>query len=124
LSAAALYAAPLERFASDSKTTERRGARKRVLILGAGLAGVAAGYELSRAGHDVTILEAQLRPGGRVHTLREPFSDGMHAEAGAGRIPSTHAITLRYVKEFGLTLDPFWPSKLADVYYFKGKRIK
>ena len=36
-----------------------------------------AAYELIQAGHDVTILEAQLRPGGRVLTLREPFSDGL-----------------------------------------------
>ena len=40
--------------------------------------------------------------GGRVRTLREPFSDGLHAEAGAGRIPNTHRITLAYIKQFGL----------------------
>jgi len=33
------------------------------------------------------VLEATLRPGGRVRTLRQPFSDGLYAEAGAGRIP-------------------------------------
>ena len=47
---------------------------KRVAILGAGISGLVAGQELVKAGHDVTILEAQLRPGGRVHTLRAPFS--------------------------------------------------
>ena len=102
----------------------RRGASRKIAILGAGLAGLVAGYELSKAGHEVTILEAQLRPGGRVHTLREPFSDGMYAEAGAGRIPSTHLITRKYVKDFGLKLEPFWPDKLADVYYLRGERVK
>ncbi len=83
-----------------------------MLILGAGMAGLVAGYELSKLGHDVTILEARTRPGGRVHTLREPFSDGLYAEAGAARIPDNHELTLKYVKEFGLPLEPFYPSRL------------
>ncbi len=65
------------------------------------------------AGHDVVILEAQRRPGGRVLTLREPFSDGLYAEAGAGRIPETHNLTLHYVKLFGLELEPFYPPPSA-----------
>ena len=74
-------------------------ARPEVLILGAGMAGLVAGHELSvKLGHDVTILEARTRPGGRVHTLREPFSDGLYAEAGAARIPDNHELTLKYVK--------------------------
>ncbi|HKP82694.1 MAG TPA: FAD-dependent oxidoreductase [Pyrinomonadaceae bacterium] len=85
---------------------------KKVLILGAGMAGLVAGYELSKLGHDVTILEARTRPGGRVHTLREPFSDGLYAEAGAARIPDEHELTLKYVKEFELPLEPFYPSRL------------
>ena len=64
-----------------------RGPVRKVIILGAGMAGLVAAYELSKLGHDVTILEARTRPGGRVHTLREPFSDGLYAEAGAARIP-------------------------------------
>jgi len=61
---------------------------------------LAAAEELIKAGHDVTVLEAQSRPGGRVYTLRKPFADGLYAEAGAGRIPNTHALTLKYVKRF------------------------
>jgi monoamine oxidase len=87
----------------------RRHSPKRVLVVGGGLAGLVAALELKRAGHSVTLLEATLRPGGRVRTLREPFSDSLHAEAGAGRIPSTHALTLEYVKRFGLRLKPYRP---------------
>jgi monoamine oxidase len=61
--------------------------RKKVLVLGAGLAGLAAAYELTQAGHDVTLLEASTRAGGRVWTLREPFSDGLYAEAGPDASP-------------------------------------
>ena len=82
---------------------------KRVIIVGAGLSGLVAGYELTRAGHDVTILEARNRVGGRVFTLRTPFSDGHFADAGAARIPSDHDMTIGYADHFGLTLDPFYP---------------
>jgi monoamine oxidase len=96
---------------------------KKVLILGAGLAGLVAAYELTEAGHDVTVLEAQLRPGGRVHTLREPFADGLYAEAGAARILDNHDLTLHYVKQFGLNFVPFFPKEQASVFLLKGKRI-
>jgi monoamine oxidase len=99
-------------------------ARKKILILGAVLAGLATGYELAQAGHDITILEAQMRPGGRVLTVREPFSDGLYAEAGAGRIPDSHELTLHYVRHFGLTLVPFYPDKLSRVFFLRGKRVR
>src|SRR6266568_775705 len=97
---------------------------KKVLVVGAGLAGLVAGYELTQAGHDITILEAQLRPGGRVQTLREPFSDGLYAEAGAARIPDNHDLTLHYVKHFGLTLVPFYPIEKARVFLLGGNPIR
>lgn len=100
----------------------RASPAKKVVILGAGMSGLAAGLELTQAGHDVTILEAQLRPGGRVYTVRAPFSDGLHAEAGAGRIPSTHHITLDYVKRFHLELDPFFPQSGSNVFLWRGRR--
>ena len=56
---------------------------RKVIVVGAGLAGLAAAYELARAGHEVTVLEAQNRAGGRVWTVREPFADGLFVEAGA-----------------------------------------
>ncbi len=88
LAAAALSASPVGTLAAGQGALERRGPPKKVIIIGAGLAGLAAAYELTQAGHDVTILEAQTRPGGRVHTLRDNFAEGLYAEAGATRIPN------------------------------------
>jgi monoamine oxidase len=94
-----------------------------VIIAGAGLAGLSAAYELQRAGYDVTLLEARTRPGGRVFTMREPFSDGLYAEAGAARIQDSHQFTLKYVKHFNLTLDPFFPMEGAAITCVRGKRM-
>ena len=99
-----------------------KGPAKKVLILGAGMAGLVAAYELSQLGHDVTVLEARTRPGGRVHTLRAPFSDGLFAEEGAARIPASHDLTLKYVKAFELPLEPFYPSRLNAVRFDRGSR--
>jgi monoamine oxidase len=88
-------------------------ARKKIIIIGAGMAGLSAGYELTQAGHDVTIFEARAVPGGRVRTIREPFSDGLYAEGGAARIPDDHDLTLKYVKLFDVPLEPMYPSQLS-----------
>lgn len=102
--------------------TVLNGPAKKVLILGAGMAGLVSGYELSKLGHNVTILEARPRSGGRVHTIRDAFDDGLYAEAGAARIPETHDLTLKYVKEFDLPLDPFYPTGLKAVRFDHGDR--
>lgn len=78
----------------------------RVIVFGAGMAGLVAAYELARAGHEPLILEAQNRVGGRVFTLRT-FAPGLYAEAGAMRIPRVHDLTLGYCQRFGLELRPF-----------------
>jgi monoamine oxidase len=125
LAALAAAAAAARRLgaAEPPRPLPRPARPKRVAVLGAGLGGLSAALALTEAGHDVVVLEAQTRPGGRVLTLREPFSDGLYAEAGAGRIPETHAVTLHYVKLFGLTLDPFYPQKGRQVALFGGKRL-
>jgi monoamine oxidase len=123
-SAIAVAAAGLDRsrLSGAVRNIVLTGPAKKVLILGAGMAGLVAAYELSKAGHDVTVLEARTRPGGRVHTLHEPFSDGLFAEAGAARIPENHDLTLKYVKEFALPLEPFYPSRLNAVRFDRGRR--
>ena len=122
--AAVSFAAPVVEAFPFQGTLERVGAAKKILIIGAGLAGLSAAYELTQAGHDVMVLEAQKRPGGRVHTLRDPFTEGLYADAGATRIPDHHHFTLSYAKLFGLSLDPFQPGDLPSVYYVRGQRIK
>lgn len=123
LAAAAQLAVPRPRY-SFAQTLSRTGPTRKVIVIGAGLAGLVAAYELTNAGHDVIVLEAQLRPGGRVLTLRAPFSDGLYAEAGAARIPDTHTLTLQYARNFGLKLVPFYPNQLDKVYVLGGERIK
>lgn len=94
-------------------------------MIGAGLVGLSAAYELTQLGHDVTILEARTRPGGRVYTVREPFSDGLWVEHGAMFIPSTHDLTLKYAALFNLPLEPHFPPPrdLRTVEYLRGKRL-
>src|SRR5260221_13236048 len=84
----------------------RPGPRKRVVVLGAGVAGLVAAYELKQQGHDVVVLEAQNRVGGRVLTCRE-VAPGLYAEFGAMRIPRSHDLTLKYCGKFGLPMRPF-----------------
>ena len=81
------------------------GDERRVLVVGAGFAGLAAAYELGRAGFDVVVLEARDRIGGRVHTVREPFAGGQHAEAGGEYVDGAHRALRAYVRSFGMALE-------------------
>ncbi|MEO0331066.1 MAG: NAD(P)/FAD-dependent oxidoreductase, partial [Bacteroidota bacterium] len=80
-------------------------AKKKVVIIGAGMAGLAAAYELQTRGHEVKVLEASRRVGGRVWTHR--FKTGQYHEFGAIRIPASHDYTRHYIDKFHLKLRPF-----------------
>lgn len=99
-----------------------RGRGHKVLVLGAGLAGLAAADHLMRNGYDVTVLEAQRRPGGRVYTKRDGLVDGGFAELGAVRIFDTHEFTNKYVKAFGLELVPYATPE-RQLFHLEGRRF-
>lgn len=84
------------------------GDRVDVIVVGAGLSGLVAAYELVRSGHDVRVLEARDEAGGRAQTLREPFDNGLIVEAGPARIPPDHDRTLGYIDHFGIATSPFY----------------
>jgi monoamine oxidase len=85
------------------------------VVIGAGLAGLRAADLLRRAGQPVVVLEARERAGGRVLTLRSPFDDGLHAEAGPIRISSAHRSILQLIRSFRLPLVPFESSSGSSV---------
>ncbi|MCI0601680.1 FAD-dependent oxidoreductase [bacterium] len=95
--------------------------RKEVLVLGAGLAGLAAAYELNKSGFGVTVLEARSHPGGRVRTYRDPFSDDLYAEMGAEYVDASDEYDHRYCKEFGLQV---LTAKLYDGIFVRGQRFR
>ena len=94
----------------------------RVVILGAGLAGMTAAYELGKVGFDCRVLEARPRPGGRVFTVRRgttseetapaqtaAFDAGLYFNAGPMRISHHHHTTLAYCRELHVATEVFVP---------------
>ena len=121
--------------AADFALPPGSGAGKSVVVLGAGIAGLVAAYELDRAGYRVTLLEARDRVGGRVWTIRggerieqfdrplqqAQFSDGMYFNAGPARIPSWHRAILGYAKRLNVPMEVFVNSHMATGWDFNGK---
>ncbi len=97
---------------------------RKVVVVGAGVSGLVAAYELKHAGHKPVVLEATQRVGGRVHTLCESFSDGLYAEVGAMRIPRTHKLTLAYIDKFGLKTHDFTMDNPQAYYYIGGRKLR
>ena len=75
------------------------------MIVGAGLAGLTAAYELKKAGVRASIVEGSPRVGGRCWTERGAFADGQIAERGGELIDTTHEEIRALAQEFGLPLD-------------------
>jgi monoamine oxidase len=76
---------------------------KKVIVVGAGIAGLSCGYDLMKRGHEVVVLEASGRPGGHVRTVHDPLADGLYADVGAEHFyyPG-YKLYWQYMQEFGL----------------------
>ena len=112
--------------ASPTPGSGTDAASGRVIVVGAGLAGLTAALDLVEAGWEVTVLEARDRVGGRVHTVRsEAFSDGLHAEAGGESIDTDHADLLALIDQFGLSTEDRPANKITDgLTSWRGRRMK
>jgi monoamine oxidase len=106
-----------------------------ILILGAGLAGLTAAYELQKLGYRCTILEARNRPGGRCWSIRKgarhtetgqpeqqaAFDEGLYFNAGPSRIPHHHQLTMQYCKELAVPLQVYNNVNENSYYFSEGK---
>jgi len=111
------------------------GNGRHIVILGAGLAGMASAYELQKLGYKCTILEARERGGGRCFSVRKGtvnselnmpqqtamFDEGQYFNAGPSRIPHHHALTLHYCKELGVPVQVYNNINEATYFYSEGK---
>ncbi len=114
----------------------------RVVILGAGLAGMTVAYQLGKVGYDCRVLEARARSGGRVFTVRRgtvseedgptqtaAFDEGLYFNAGPMRISHHHRTTLAYCRELQVPTEVFVPD-CESAYLFQtrgplaGRRVR
>jgi monoamine oxidase len=119
MAAMGLLAVP-EAYAGPPELPRGSGDGTKIVILGAGIAGMTAAYELRKAGYDCRILEARARPGGRNWTIRAgdrvAERDGaqscdfdaephLYFNAGPARLPQHHRAILAYCRELGVALE-------------------
>jgi monoamine oxidase len=108
----------------------------RVIVIGAGVAGLTAGYEIEKQGGEAILLEARKRVGGRAWTLRGGdrvshigeddqivgFSPNLYLNAGPARIPSHHEQYLGYARELGVPLEVLVNTSRSD-YLFDSSQL-
>ncbi len=117
MGAVGLAAAPLA-FAGRAS-----GSTARVIIIGAGLAGLTCAYRLKQAGITATLYEANTRLGGRCWTRRHDFTEGQIAEHGGELIDQSHTSIRQLAQELRLPLDNLLAAEAnatAPFYFFDG----
>jgi monoamine oxidase len=96
----------------------------RIVVVGAGLAGLSCAYQLKQAGLRADVYEASDRVGGRCWTRRGDFADGQIAEHGGELIDQGHAEVRQLAQSLGLNLDNLLsaqPNGTEDFFYFDGQ---
>lgn len=95
--------------------------QQRIVVVGAGFAGLACGHELRAGGYDVTVIDGRGRVGGRVLSLHD-FVPGKYVEAGGEFIGSNHPTWAAYADQFGLDfIDVSEDEDLAQPVHLCGK---
>ncbi len=110
------------------------GAGKKVVILGAGIGGLTAAYELRNAGYQCQVIELTERAGGRNHSARRgtvlvektekgqtlkqvcKFDEGLYLNLGPGRLPYHHRRVLHYCRELGVALEVYVMETMANLF--------
>ncbi|MCX7749300.1 MAG: FAD-dependent oxidoreductase [Clostridia bacterium] len=97
----------------------------RVGIIGAGLAGLSAAFELRKTGADITLFEAEeSRVGGRVYTYYFDKETPLYGELGSMRIPVSHETVWHYINLFKLPTRPFIQFNENTFIYLKNTRVR
>jgi len=97
----------------------------RIVIVGAGIAGLNAALTLQDAGYATAIYEASGRPGGRMHSDTTSWASGQVSEHCGELIDSTHKTILGLAKRFKIPvadLSSAEPPQSTETYYFFGQR--
>ena len=95
------YLSPPPEITGIASTGEMRGVK--IGVLGGGVAGMSAAFELRKLGADITILEASMdRIGGRIYTYYFDEDGKLYVEFGAMRIPVSHETSWHYINLFHL----------------------
>ena len=97
----------------------------RIVIIGAGTAGLTCAYRLRQAGMSVQVIESGKRVGGRMYSLRDTFPNGQMAELGGEFIDSGHRALRRLAQELGLSMVDLISvdGKRETVLFFKHHRV-
>ena len=123
-----------EAWAGPPNLPQGSGKGKTVVILGAGIAGLTAAYELTRANYECQIIELTERAGGRNHTARRGtvikevnengveseqvcnFDEGLYLNLGPGRLPYHHRRVLHYCKDLDVALEVYVMETMANLF--------